>query len=102
MGTIQSKLNEINDAPSLISDITKTQKVLSTISRNLKKIEKRNLENLGDVKWSRNTIGQIETKIDDLSEGELKRKVKTWVETERLTLESFEKKITLVKEGYKK
>lgn len=93
MGAHESDAKGILDTSSLIADLTQINKILSTVTRNLKKYDKKKIESLEDLKRAKNTIMEIENKLNNLQDGKLKRKLEKWITDERTQIESIDQKL---------
>ena len=81
------------DVSNLANDISEKQKKLSFLLRNIKKYKKKNIESLTDIIGQRKIIVDIEKKIPDLNDEEIKNKTLMWIKTEKNKMNALNTKL---------
>jgi len=83
MSPVNTNVNGNRDEPNLVNDISEKQKKLSFLLRNIKKYKKKNMESLTDIIGRKKIIVDIEKKLPDLNDEEIKSKILIWIKIEK-------------------
>lgn len=93
MDAVEAKTNEKPDFSNLLVDVNKTQKILSFLTRTIKKYKKIDNESLTDIITRRKIIVSIEKKLHDFNDEKIKHKVLMWIETENSIMDALNAKL---------